>query len=148
MVIDRSTPGGHDVRHYAVVPGSILTDTFEPVEGQLHLEVVGPNGFYREYQIRTPQMLVVTCTDAPSGDVLLEVRNMTTRIMRVLISSGTKVETIEVGSGEAHQYRRSTEATMGWYDLLVHTAGRARYTARFAGRVETGRMSQSDPAMA
>jgi phospholipase C len=148
MVIDRSTPSGHDVRHYAAAPGSKLTDRFEPVEGRLHLEVMGPNGFYREYQIRTSHSLVVTCTDAPSGELVLEIRNTTAAALDVLISSGARVESIEVGSGEAHQHRQSTEATMGWYDLLVQTAGLTRYTARFAGRVETGRMSQSDPAMA
>jgi phospholipase C len=36
----------------------------------------------------------------------------------------------------------------GWYDLLVQTDGDAKFRRHFAGHVETGRDSVSDPLMA
>jgi len=35
----------------------------------------------------------------------------------------------------------------GWYDFSVTIGGNPGYQQRFAGRVETGRWSISDPAM-
>jgi phospholipase C len=39
-------------------------------------------------------------------------------------------------------------ATGGWYDLSVTCAEQPRFLRRLAGRVETGRPSVSDPAIA
>ena len=38
-------------------------------------------------------------------------------------------------------------ATHGWYDLLVTSEAEPAYARRFAGRLETGKDSITDPAM-
>ena len=148
MVIDRSIPGGHHVRHYAAAAGSTLVDTFEPVNERLHVEVLGPNGFYREFRAAVPHSLVVSCTDSRSGEVLLTLRNLSATATRVHITEGSRMESVELAPSASHQVTRGTAATFGWSDLLVHADDREGFAARFAGRVETGQMSQSDPAMA
>jgi phospholipase C len=53
---------------------------------------------------------------------------------------------IASGRNERLEVRASKSA--GWYDLSIHIAGSERFEKRYAGRVETGRWSTSDPAMA
>ena len=38
-----------------------------------------------------------------------------------------------------------TGASQGWYDVTIRVAGRASFAKRYAGRVETGNWSVSDP---
>jgi len=35
----------------------------------------------------------------------------------------------------------------GWYDVSIRIKGNKEYEQRFAGRIETGKPTQSDPAM-
>lgn len=148
IAIDRSASGSHDVRHYAAAAGSTLVDTFQPVNDRLHVEVLGPNGFYREFLTAGSHSMVVSCTDSRTGEVLLTLRNLAATATRVHIADGSRVEIVELAPSASRQVTRDTAATFGWYDLLVHVDDRERFAARFAGRVETGQMSQSDPAMA
>ena len=49
--------------------------------------------------------------------------------------------------GQSTTARWSVSATHGWYDIAVRLSAESLYLRRFAGRLETGRDSISDPAM-
>ena len=46
-----------------------------------------------------------------------------------------------------HDHFLSLEHTANWYDFTVRVVGLGAYSRRFAGHMETGRHSLSDPAM-
>ena len=59
-------------------------------------------------------------------------------------SYGEHFEPVSLKPGQQHTIEISTEPGKQWYDLSATALG-AEY--RFAGRVETGAWSVSDPAM-
>jgi phospholipase C len=50
-----------------------------------------------------------------------------------------------VSPGGRATFAVETVASNGWYDVTVRVAGRAAFAKRYAGRVETGNWSVSDP---
>jgi phospholipase C len=52
-----------------------------------------------------------------------------------------------IAPGAAASLSFSGEPSFGWYDLGVRAAGNTLFSNRYAGRVETGKPSFSDPAM-
>ena len=53
----------------------------------------------------------------------------------------------EVPAGGEITHRWSLKDARGWYDLVLHTPADPAFLRRFAGRLETGRDSITDPAM-
>jgi len=43
--------------------------------------------------------------------------------------------------------RIKLDKTFGWYDLTITVEGNDAFRRRYAGHVETGKMSRTDPAM-
>jgi phospholipase C len=60
-------------------------------------------------------------------------------------SYGDRLNPVSLEPGRTQQVKISTQAGKQWYDLSA-TANGTQY--RFAGRIETGAWSVSDPAMA
>jgi phospholipase C len=56
-------------------------------------------------------------------------------------------ETETVRGGDAEHVSWSLRRTGNWYDFTVTVKGLDGWSRRFAGRVETGRDTYSDPAM-
>jgi phospholipase C len=49
--------------------------------------------------------------------------------------------------GESATLTINTQMSAGWYDVSVRTVTGDRFHKRYAGRVETGKWTTSDPAM-
>ena len=60
---------------------------------------------------------------------------------------GRAAEIRRVAPGDQTVFSIDTRPTAFWYDFSVGLAGDGRYAKRYAGRVETGQWSTSDPAM-
>ncbi|WP_295711068.1 phosphocholine-specific phospholipase C [Mucilaginibacter sp.] len=145
---------------YALTAGDSLTDAWpinEFENGEYHLRVYGPNGFFREYKGNTTDPLVeVACEYQAvggklSGNIDLKLANL----------SHDKSYTVEIID---HGYKTNNHKTLlnkkgqnslvlnlakshGWYDFSVKVAGSHTFEKRYAGRVETGKHSFSDPLM-
>jgi phospholipase C len=52
-----------------------------------------------------------------------------------------------LAAGESAVCVIDARRSFGWYDLEVRVDGYAKFSKRYAGRVETGAWSYSDPAM-
>ena len=65
----------------------------------------------------------------------------------VTIHDGYKKAThkLTLQRGEKVKRHWALKETSGWYDLLVETDDDAKFRRHFAGHVETGRDSVSDP---
>ena len=61
---------------------------------------------------------------------------------------GLKPQSVALTPDGKAERRWALSASRGWYDLSVRLDGEPGYFRRLAGRVETGRPSISDPAMA
>jgi len=149
-------------RRYMVEAGKSLDDTWEATTdntGLYDLWVLGPNGFHRHFKgdlnsLRTgdaanPEVRV--CYDIANGNVYLTMRNdgknacsFTVRAMAYRYD-GPWITTVAGGSAVDLHWELAVSGR--WYDFEVSCDADANYYRRFAGRVETGKDSVSDPAM-
>ena len=146
-------------KHYAVKAGGRVQDEFplSMFEGeQYHVEVYGPNGFYRVFKGGHNQpVLELSCgyqvdrldSRRMSGNVLLKVTGK--KILVCTISDNaykqpTKKITLKGGTASAVL---DLSKSYNWYDFSVRVDGFPEYEQRFAGRVETGAAGFSDPYM-
>jgi phospholipase C len=153
--------------NYAVSAGESLTDTWQLKnfdEQIYHLRLYGPNGFFREFSgdANDPQ-LEVRCNYASdsktnsklTGDIIVTVLNHGSQRMRISVSDPT-YHTISKSISLPAAFAAPGKATFvvptgghgGWYDILLSIEGNKRFQKRFAGHVETGKLSKTDPAMA
>jgi phospholipase C len=148
-------------RRYTVEAGKTLDDTWAAAadnSGFYDLWVLGPNGFHRHFKgnlnaVRAsganPEVRV--CYDIANGNVYLDMRNTGTKGCKFTVSAkayrsdGPWVATIEAGAAAQQHWELATSGQ--WYDFAVACDSDPAYLRRFAGRVETGRHTVSDPAM-
>ena len=143
--------GDMHCRSYAVRGGDVVRDDFA-VPAPYRVRVDGPNGFMREFVGGREPVLGVTVDfakrRAASGmlEVALSNRGSTTRQVTVRDESyGAPIRSVTVATGGRSSVAIDTSGTHGWYDFTVRCDD---LVYRYAGRVETGKWSISDPAMA
>lgn len=146
-------------RNYAVKAGDTLADhwalsNFEAQ--QYHVEVYGPNGFYRAFRGSADTAGVETMlryefkNGALTGHVVLEIRNHGAQKVRCMVrdlSYKMPALTVDLSPRGTRQRTIRLEKSHHWYDLAVSVAGSSHYERRYAGHVETGKKSFTDPAM-
>lgn len=146
---------------FAVEAGKSVTDKwllnhFE--DHNYHLRVYGPNGFYREYQgnKQDPELTIACHYETSgrflkklSGNIELELTNNTRKAYTVeIIDHAYKLgKTTHTIGGEAKRILLNSSESYGWYDFSVKVKGVKNFERRFAGRVETGKASKTDPFM-
>jgi phospholipase C len=118
-----------------------------------HLSVYGPNGWYRLYQGSVQAGAANLSIEADEGTyadaLLLTIHNRGASDVTVSIHdvyTGTEFhEPLRAGGSITHQVELA--ASYNWYDLIVRVAGDAGFEQRFAGHLENGRDSFTDPGM-
>ena len=152
-------PGAIKVRNYAVEPGERLQDSWALGDfkgGRYHLQVYGPNGFFREFKGSAEDPRVDISFDYCRFDMPPNKLNGAVRITSVNRDpSATSTVDIRNYNGPESPTKLSpgqkTAITFespshdGWYDIIARAGD---FEKRYAGRVETGKWSTSDPAMA
>ncbi|WP_251862947.1 phosphocholine-specific phospholipase C [Achromobacter sp. Marseille-Q4962] len=146
-------------RRYVVEAGKSLEDAWDVSadQGRYDLWVLGPNGYHRsfagdlaqaagarpEIQVcylpcETPQVQVKLRNDG-AAPCVFSVRAMAYR--------GDGPWSVTVQPGATGELTWDVAACGQWYDFAVACEGYAAFARRFAGRMETGKDSISDPAM-
>jgi phospholipase C len=147
---------------YGLTAGDRLADSW-PIENfedkNYHLRVYGPNGFYREFKgnaedpaiyINFDYQRTLTDNKKLTGNLIVQISNQT-----------TKPQTIEIKDNayKANNHQRmipasgkvsivlNLEKSHHWYDFSVKTGGHQAFEKRYAGHVETGLSSYTDPLM-
>ncbi|MBS1815764.1 MAG: phospholipase C, phosphocholine-specific [Acidobacteria bacterium] len=129
---------------YAVKAGDTVVRRY-PMSMFDGIEVHAPNGFYRSFTGAMPVQASVEY--AKTGDVMVRLRNLSAKAVEVVLvdnayKAGTQRKRVAArGRGSVVVPLRKS---FGWYDFSVKVDGGE---ARFAGRVETGRSSMTDPVM-
>ena len=149
-------------RRYMVEAGKMLDDLWNvKIDnlGQYDLWVLSANGFHRHFKgdmnrlnslaIR-PEIRV--CYDIANGHVYLEMMNYGENEVEFVITPvvyrNDQPLKIKVQSGQTVTQHWDLTDSWQWYDFEVMLSQDHTFYRRFAGRVETGRDSVSDPAMA
>jgi phospholipase C len=143
---------------YAVAPGEWIHDAWNLDDfehGVYHLEVHGPNGFFREFRGNAASSLVSVSCSYHQGNLLLSLLNNTpgtTFTVKVTDNAyGNKPLVQVLGAGDSKTafspLHVPAAASAGWYDISVRIEGDELFKKRYAGRVETGKPSSTDPAM-
>lgn len=146
-------------RRYTVEAGKQLSDDWDTGatdSGKYELWVYGTNGFMRSFKgdalaadtaAFKPEAQV--CYEPANGQVYLKVRNGGTAAGKVAVKSNAYRTdgpwSLDVAAGDTGTLHWNLDDSGHWYDFTVSADGIER---RFAGRVETGKPSVSDPAMA
>ncbi|HZY79046.1 MAG TPA: phospholipase C, phosphocholine-specific [Cyclobacteriaceae bacterium] len=147
-------------RTYAVAAGQSLSDSW-PVDifdnGNYHFRVDGPNGFMREYKGNVAETVLVDLGYEEAAD---KNKFLTGNVMVNIVATSSKPVKIEITDNAYRQKKISAEAgktslislkldlskSFGWYDSTVRIVG-TNFEVRFAGRVETGKDTMTDPAL-
>ena len=148
-------------RAYAVKAGDRLQDAWNVSDfagGHYALQVYGPNGFYRVFAgDANDPALVTTCAytrDAKGradGHVVLTLKNTGKRALVVHVvdnayQSGEQIKTVAAGKEVSCLLTLGKSA--GWYDVTLTAEGYTSFRKQYAGHVETGQESLTDPQMA
>ncbi len=150
--------GGMVVATYAIKPGDSLMRQYPFslfADAGYAIEVHGPNGFYRSFTGRADSRPIAVRTSYEqrgtdlTGNVLVHLRNPAIEPVTVEIRDNAyraKSVTARIEPGQETAVILPLEKSHGWYDYTVKATG-SDAEERFAGRVETGRASFSDPFM-
>jgi phospholipase C len=147
-------------RRYTVEPGKQLADKWTPsASGAYDLWVLGPNGFHRHF---TGNAKRAAAAAQPNPSIIVTYEPDSQQLQVRLVNAGPVPATFTI---RANAYYPATPASYpvvargettvsqllsasgGWYDFTVSVNGQTDYSRRFAGRMETGTDSYSDPAM-
>jgi phospholipase C len=127
--------------------------------GSYDLWVLGPNGFHRHFtgklsskQHRAPEPEIRIEYDQRREGLRLVLSNRgnepcTFRLLSNAYHHRWDTPSFRVSARDDREHFLSLKNNANWYDFTVRVVGLDTYSRRFAGRVETGRHSLSDPAM-
>lgn len=125
---------------YALYAGKELS---HPVSsGVYDYEVFGPNGFFRKFKGHsTPESEVILINDPSKNQVELIIKNGKKRslILENLYTKNKKAISI---LKQEEKIVIDLAPFKGWYDLKITSD---KHSWHFAGRIETGKVSVSDP---
>jgi phospholipase C len=147
-------------RRYTVEAGRHLTGVWElgADGGAYDLWVLGPNGFHRHFTGSVPSAPAHRAArpeievryDRARGDVvvsLLNAGNAGCTFQLTANAYSDEQDSIRVGPASATERTLPLRRSAHWYDFSIRVDELPGFVRRFAGRVETGRHSFSDPAL-
>jgi len=142
--------------NYAVNAGDTLQDSWQISSfdaGKYKMSVYGPNGFYRMFEgsSKNPFMRVRCKYEPKTAKLIFHIENYGDQKLELTIadlSYGQYPKKLQLKAGSKKEIIWPTDQQYHWYDLLVTCAGYPDYSEQFAGRMETGKASKSDPQMA
>lgn len=151
------------VWHYAVTAGDTLTEQW-PLhafkDDEYLLRVYGPNGFFREFTGNAKDPLIeINCEyersgllkNKLSGNIELKISNLSrdhSYEIEILDNAyKNKPLSKKISPANEAAILLNLDKSFGWYDFSVNVKWNGSFSKRFAGRVETGKETFSDPFM-
>jgi phospholipase C len=149
---------------YTVGPAGELSDRFvvDVTSGSGYdFSVYGPNGFFRAFQgsiaanpaadleLHTDYDVFRSRNGVVTSGITLGLRNAGATACQVTLLNGytQQTEAVTVPAGGSVRRDWLLERTSGWYDVVVGIDGDIHFQRHFAGHVETGSDSATDPAI-
>ncbi|MFZ0661512.1 MAG: phospholipase C, phosphocholine-specific [Acidobacteriaceae bacterium] len=147
----REASSDADPRSYTVGHHAKSSDTWPCANGSYDLSIYGPNGFFRAFRGTGNGTALRSRVhyEKDQNGVRLELKNEG--------HSECNFQVTDAYTGTTTAYKLGPEKTLhqawqlddtfGWYDLTLAVEGEAGFRQQFAGHLETGEDSQSDPAI-
>jgi phospholipase C len=146
---------------FAVAAGERLSAAWplaDFADQRYHLRVAGPNGFLRELRGTAADPALAIAADTEVDAAGAATGNLRLALRAGAIPAGATLRIAWNGYGQpagAQALAPDTTATVGlplqrthgWYDVTLTVDGFPDFARRYAGRVETGRASRTDPVM-
>ncbi len=143
-------------RSYAVEPGQSLQDSWQLAgfsRHRYHLRVCGPNGFLVEMSgDRHDPLLEIAASCPPEASAAQLTVSFTNKSQKGSYTAsilhhayGFPTQTKMIPPGGVSEVTLDLVPSHGWYDFSVRIDGAKRFDRRYAGHVETGQPSFSDP---
>lgn len=147
---------------YTAAAGTTVTDEWPLdgfADGKYHFRVYGPNGFFREFMgnQQSPALEILCRYEQHkvnpaklSGNVIVTVNNLSGKPQEIVVSdksykTGTK--SLKIAANSKSSIVMDLIKSYNWYDFEVGIKGNNSFAERFAGRVETGMVTKTDPLM-
>jgi phospholipase C len=141
-------------RRFTVEADRHLTDVWElgGDAGDYDLWLIAPNGFHRHFTGRAAPHAAAPEVELAyvRGDLAITLRNAGVEPVELVLRPNAYTREdhrVVVPPGQDRVRHWSLDRSARWYDISVTARGLPGFLRRFAGRVETGRDSLSDPAM-
>ena len=150
-------------RNYAISPGKKLEDSWDVnnfEEGIYNLEVHGPNGFYRNFKGNKENPLIrITCdqtgSDGPKNNfhkpqLRFACENLGPQAYELQFidnSYGNKPVSYKIQGGETYNLKIDVSNSHQWYDISIQCKGFPIFKEQYAGRIETGIHTMTDPLL-
>lgn len=148
------------VKSYTVTAGNELQDGWPlTTNGNYDLHVYGPNGFYRAFtgNENDPRLKAQLKYEFEKGHSNV----LTGNLILSLYNVGSAAFTVQIKDNAYHSPAQSTLIqgssqeiitlnpgnSAGWYDITVSVDGNNNFIKRFAGHIDTGKHSFTDPLM-
>ncbi|MBL1410302.1 phosphocholine-specific phospholipase C [Sphingobacterium faecale] len=118
-----------------------------------HLVLHGPNGYYREYRgDEISRTIVIEQSYAiASSELLLTIKNKSRQDLTLELVDhyeNEKNKFIKIAPSNQHTVKISTKKAQRWYDVEIKCSSPlTTYNRRYAGRIENGEASTTDPLM-
>lgn len=148
------------VRSYAVVAADSINDTWDIsafTNGQYHLELHAPNGFFRSFKGNSNDPALATACryqldknkKTPTGNIELALKNNAPENCELEITNHytKKSTTRSLAANTAFVLVLELQQSHRWYDISVRIKGNDFFEKRYAGKVETGKDGFTDPMM-
>ncbi|WP_432991435.1 phosphocholine-specific phospholipase C [Dactylosporangium sp. CA-233914] len=146
----RSTDPAIGPRTYTVEAAKQVTDVW-PADKGFDLTVHGPNGFFRRFAAgaRHPGVTARARYDTRRRELTLELSNRGAKRADLTIADRYSGHSSRVSlrPGETRTEDFSLSRSRGWYGLRLSLAGDSAFALEYAGHVENGEASISDPLM-
>ncbi|KAF1028187.1 MAG: Non-hemolytic phospholipase C [Burkholderia plantarii] len=145
---------------YTVEAGRRVSDSWSTATtlNQYDLTVYGPNGYLCQFRgsasagtSRTANPEVLVGYDVANGNISLRLVNHGGATVHLSVANAygnARSRSYALRPGQRVDDYWDLRGSHGWYDLSVSDGTQAGFLRRFAGHVETGRASTSDPAIA
>jgi len=150
--------------NYALTAGDKLTDSIQLdhfSESLYDLNVSGPNGFFRRFKgSKNDPLLNIKClyqiagflSKKPNGNIELVLENLESKEIQLEIKDNAyksiPTKTITLAPKQKTKVVIDLKGSSSWYDFTLKVVGQSTYSRQYAGHVETGEDSITDPLMA
>lgn len=146
---------------YGVKAEAKLSDSWKVEDfegGAYNLALNGPNGFYRQFKGSAQDpALNLECKHEQSGllnkttgNLQLWLENKGTEALEIRITDDAykaNAKTLTIAAKQRKQLSLNLQKSKGWYDFVLSVKGSPTFLRHYAGHVETGKESISDPLM-
>ncbi|MEO5889304.1 MAG: phospholipase C, phosphocholine-specific [Ferruginibacter sp.] len=147
---------------YTAIAGDTLTDQWPLADfesNHYHLDIYGPNGFFRQFKGNSDDpALEIKCEyergkmngKKLTGNIILRVKNNSGKQQVIEITDNaykSPLQTKAIGVNAENNIVINLSRSRYWYDVTIKIKGNNLFGTRYAGHVETGEETTSDPAM-